>query len=103
MKVSSDLVCCGERVRATDDSAPVTGWVPLISYHLHMLPIKIRHVGTSQAKSTQLVTLFTSVDKTLNACSAEEGERTVGRGKRAKKNVCTLTSLASSLAFSSQI
>lgn len=47
-----------------------------------MLPIKIRHVGTWLAKSTHLVTLSTSVDKALNTCSTEKGERTVNRGKR---------------------
>lgn len=86
MKVSSDLVRCGARVSTTDDSAPVTGRVPLISHHLHMLPIKIRHVGTRLAKSTHLVTLSTSVDKALNTCSTEKGERTVDGGRKAKRN-----------------
>lgn len=102
MKVSFDLVCRGARVSATDDSAPVTGWVSLISHHLHMLPIKIRHVGTWLAKSTHLVTLFTSADKTLNACSTEEGERTVGRGRKAKRNIYVLAFLASNLAVCRQ-
>ena len=88
MKVSSDLVHRGARtVSATDDSAPVTDRVPLISHHLHMLPIKIRHVGTALAKSTHLVTLSTSVDKALNTCGTEMGERTVDRGGKAKRNI----------------
>lgn len=86
MKVSSDLVHCEAGVRTTDDSAPVTGQVPLISQHLHMLPIKIRHVGTRLAKSTHLVTRRTSVDKALNTCSMERGERTIDRGRTAKQN-----------------
>lgn len=90
MKVSSDLVHCGVRVSATDDSAPVTGRVPLITHRLHMLPIKIRHAGTRLAKSTHPVTLLTSVDKVLNTCSMEKGERTVGRGGRTKGNVYML-------------
>lgn len=90
MKVSSDLVRCGARVSATDDSAPVTGRVPLITHRLHMLPIKIGHAGTRLAKSTHPVTLLTSVDKVLNTCSMEKGERTVGRGGRTKGNVYML-------------
>lgn len=85
MKVSSDLVHCGAGVSTTDDSAPVTSRVPLISHHLHMLPIKIRHLGTHLAKSAHLVTLSTSVDKALNTCSTEKGERTDDGGKTAKK------------------
>lgn len=73
MKVSSDSVRCGARVSVADDSAPVTGGVLLISHNLHMLPIKIRHVGTGLAESTHLVTLSTSVDKALNTCSTESG------------------------------
>lgn len=86
MKVSSDLVHCVAGVSTTDDSAPVTGRVPLISHRLHMLPIKIRHVGTWLAKSAHLVTLSTSVDKALNTCSTEKGERTVDRGGKAERN-----------------
>lgn len=85
MKVSSDLVHRGAGVNATDDSTPVTGRVPLISHHLHMLPIKIRHLGTHLAKSAHLVTLSTSVDKALNTCSTEKGERTDDGGKTATK------------------
>lgn len=79
--MSSDLVRREAGVSATDDSAPVTSRVSLITHRLHMLPIKIRRVGARLKKSTHLVTLSTSVDKALNTYSTgEEGGRTVRRG-----------------------
>lgn len=68
MKVSSDLVRCEAGVSAADDSAPVTGWVPLITYGLHMLPIK---------SHTWIHTLgdpaCTSAVEELNTSGDEEG------------------------------
>lgn len=74
-------------VSATDDSAPVTGRVPLISHCLHMLAIKIRHVGTCLAMSPHLLTLPTSVDGALNPRAAKR--RRKGRPSKARHSAFT--------------
>lgn len=46
MKASSELVHQGSEVGPTDDTAPVSVLVGLISHLLQMLPIRIRAVGS---------------------------------------------------------
>ncbi|CAB1431126.1 unnamed protein product [Pleuronectes platessa] len=75
----------GRGVRATDDSAPVSGRVRLISHHLHMLPIKTRRVGTGLAESTHLVTLSTSVDKNLKHMQRGAGGEDRQQGEESKE------------------
>lgn len=62
VKPSAELVHRGSEVSPTDDSAPVSVLVGLISQLLQMLPIRIRAVGTHLAKASDPATPGTSVD-----------------------------------------
>lgn len=52
MKASSELVHRGSEVGPTDDSAPVSVLVGLISHLLQMLPIRIRAVGSHLSEAS---------------------------------------------------